>query len=64
MGMVGIGEMPVTVAERRMPMGMAVGLPRWILRRVIMAMVDVMAMTVGVAERPMHMLMGMALRQM
>ena len=64
MGMVGIGEMPVAVAEPRMPMGMAVGLPRRILRRVIMAMVDVMAMTVGVAERSMHMLMGMALRQM
>ena len=64
MGMVGIGEMPVAVAEPRMPMGMAVGLSRRILRRMIMAVMDVMAMTVGVAERGMHMLMSMALRQM
>jgi len=64
MGMVGIGEMPVAVAEPRMPMGMAVGLSRRILRRMIMAVMDVMAMTVGVAERPVHMLMSMALRQM
>jgi len=64
MGMVGIGKMPVAVAEPRMPVRMAVGLPRRILRRVIMAVMDVMAMTVRVAERSMHMLMGMAFRQM
>ena len=64
MGMVGIGEMPVAVAEPRMPMGMAVGLPRRILRRMIMAVMDVMAMTVRVVERSMYMLMGMAFRQM
>ena len=64
MGMMGIGEMPVAVAEPRMPMGMAVGLPRRILRRMIMAVMDVMAMTVRVVERSMYMLMGMAFRQM
>ena len=64
MGMMGIGEMPVAVAQPRMPVRMAVGLSRRILRRVIMAVMDVMAMTVGVAERSMHMLMGMAFRQM
>ena len=64
MGMMGIRKMPVAMAHRRMPMGMAVGLPGRILRRMIMAVMDVMAMTVGVAERGMHMLMSMALRQM
>ena len=64
MGVVGIGEMPVAVAQPRMPMRMAVGLPRRILRRMIMAVMDVMAMTVRVAERSMYMLMGMAFRQM
>ena len=64
MGMVGIGKMPVAMAEPGMPMGMAVGLPRRILQRMIMAVMDVMAMTVRVAERSMHMLMSKALRQM
>ena len=63
-GMVGIGEMPVAVTQRHMPVRMAVGLSGGVRRRVIMAMMDVMAMTVGMGQRRMQMLMGMALRQM
>jgi hypothetical protein len=62
--MVGIGEMPVAVTLWCMPVRMGVGLSRRVPRRVIMAVMDVMAMTVGVGERRMQMLMGMALRQM
>jgi hypothetical protein len=64
MGVMGIGEMPVAMAQGLVPMGMAVRLSRRVLRRVVVAVVDVMAVAVSVGERRMQMLMGMALAQM
>ena len=64
MGVMGIGEMPMAVAQARMRMDMAVGLARRIPGGMIMAMMDVMVMTMVMGEQHMLMLMAMALGQM
>ena len=64
MGVMGIGEMPMAVAQPRMGMGMAMRLARRIPGRMIMAVMDVMVMTMVMGETHMLMLVDMALGQM
>ena len=64
MGVMGIGEVAMAVAQAWMRMGMAMGLARRIPGGMIMAVVDVMMMTVVMGEQHMLMLMNMALGQM
>ena len=64
MGVMGIGEMPVTVTQGRVAVRVAVRLALGISRRMRMLMMGIMMVAMGVDQHPVLVLMGMALGQM